>query len=309
MGREELHHLWSRWSRATGGIPLPDCRVPEQAAVARVRMAGDRWVLRARVLGPGTDAAFRREVALVDRVRPLLPLALPDPLAADDGTRAVAEDGLLWTLHRALPGRPGRSWQDLHRASRDERRALARLLRDSHDRTRGRLGPGDRGAFVRDLDARVATLRTPVPDAVASRLRSARERVEASAASLPDAALAFVHGDFHDGNVLHDDRGAPAGLIDLDACRVADPLEDLAYLAMMLARGAPGEPPRPAALDEAADDYGLPAADRLRLDDLVLLYALFDVALFETALSLPDRGRWRDHQVATLAALSTPPAP
>ncbi len=84
---------------------------------------------------------------------------------------------------------------------------------------------------------------------------------------------------------------------------MGDPLEDLAYTAVMLVRtGRPG-PHRLADLDRIRGWYGLPAADRGRLLDLLVLYAAFDVDLFRHAASLADRDRWLARQVDLLAAV------
>lgn len=295
------------------GLDALPARRPAHAAVAGVWILGPgpspgaaTYVLRSRALDAGTVEAFRRETDLVDRLRGVLPLRLPDPLPADDGRRCVpdAETGALWTIHAALPGRIVRPWQALHLAPDGERRALVVALRALHDATRGRLGPPDPAWIVRDVRARLARAGSMLSARSASRVRAAVDRVEASGRDLDPDRLAFVHGDFHWGNLLVADDGRVDGLLDLDWCRVSDPLEDLAYSAMMLVRNCDGGPWRLDDLDRVVAWYGPGPLDTGRFRDLFLLYAFFDAVLFREATGLPDRERFVRLQLDLIARLA-----
>jgi uncharacterized protein YyaL (SSP411 family)/aminoglycoside phosphotransferase (APT) family kinase protein len=298
-----MKEILPRFTSSAPDAPRLDASSPPHAAIARVWLLGDRYVLRARSLGPATLDAFDRETALLDRARPLLPYAAPDPLAADDGLRCVVADGSLWTLHRALPGRAGTPWQELHRAPDDERRRLVEALKALHDATLGRLGPGDPGWIVRDVRARLEDVRGLLSSDTAARLDAAMARVEEAAGRLEPGGLVFVHGDFHWGNLLADDLGRVTGMVDLDWCRVASPLDDLAYTAMMLVRDYDGGVARLADVDRILAWYGLERGEVGPFLDRFLLYALFDVHLFRHADGLPDRERYVRFQVTMLEEL------
>jgi aminoglycoside phosphotransferase (APT) family kinase protein len=290
-----------RYGRACPGVAdLPRHR-PDHAAIARVWMLGDGLVLRARTGGPGVTAAFGRERRLLQRAGPLLPWGLPATLAADDGRFHVRHGGALWTLHRALPGRILRPWQDLHRAPDDERERLLVTLRELHRRTSGRLGPGHGGWLVADVAPRLDAVSGRLSEGACRRARAALERLARRPSGLPGA---FVHGDFHGGNLLVDDQGGVTGLVDLDWCRVGDPVEDLAYTAMMLVRDGEGRAPRLEDLPRLLGWYGLPGPAEGAFADAFVLYAVFDVHLFLGARGLPDRERWAEWQTGLVEEAS-----
>lgn len=296
-----------RFGRACPDARALPARRPGVNAIARVWLLGDAYVLRARNATPGAAARFDRERALVDRVRPLLPWRFPDPLPADDGRRFVAADDALWTLHHAIPGRVLCPWQSLAAAGEPVRRRLVATLRTMHDATRGRLGPPEPRWLVDDVRRRLATIANRLSSRALTAVNAALDRTAARVADLAPADAAFVHGDFHWGNVLVDDDGHVTGIVDLDWCRVADPLEDLAYTAMMLTRRDDGDAPDPVALDEVLAGYGLPAGRRDAFDDAFLLYVAFDVDLFARADGLDDRDRHLARQVALLEAVCRRP--
>lgn len=296
-----------RFARACpDAVGLP-ARRPGVNAIARVWLLGDAYVLRAREATPGAAGRFEREQALVDRVRPLLPWRFPTPLPADDGRRYVAADGALWTLHRAIPGRVRCPWQGLATAEEPVRRSLVATLRAMHDATRGRLAPPEPRWLADDVRRRLAAVANRLSSRARSAVTDALGRTAARAARLATADATFVHGDFHWGNVLVGDDGQVTGIVDLDWCRVADPVEDLAYTAMMLTRRDDGGAPDPAALEAVLAGYGLPADRRDAFDDAFLLYVLFDVDLFARADGLDDRDRHLARQVALLEAVCRRP--
>lgn len=292
-GESVRRDVLARFRTAAPGAVDGPMYAPAHAAVAFVWVVDGRWVLRARADGPTAAARLLDEQALLARVRPLLPYALPLLLPPDDGGPPfVRAAGLLWTVHAALPGAVRWPWQALEQALDADRRRLVRLLRDLHDRTRGRLGAGDVGGVVRTARAHAARFDETLGATTRKRLDKAFARVMYNAVNFEEADLAFVHGDFHYGNVLLDEQGDVSGLVDLDGCRVAHPLEDLGYTAMMLVRRTDGGPARLADLDRIWAWYGAPAELRILYPDYVLFYALFDVALFEDAVNLPDRERY-----------------
>ena len=293
--------------RYAGGHPVAAgllARRPGHAAIARVWLLGDSYVLRARSLSARTCAEFVRECALLSQVRGELPFQVPGNLATDDGEACVLADGALWTLHRFLPGHVLRPWQQLHRAPDDERRRLVETLRVLHDATVGlTTARPDAGWLVADAGVRYGEVRESLPPAVRARVETALERHAVHAASLAPNEAAFVHGDFHWGNLLVDDAGRVTGMVDLDWCRIASPVEDVAYTAMMLARDCDGGRPRLDETDRVISWYGLAPRHRDALREAMILYALFDVHLFTVARELPERLRYVDCQTRLLAGI------
>jgi aminoglycoside phosphotransferase (APT) family kinase protein len=303
-GEETLRALLARFPDAAADAARGSLRAPAHASLAFVWFVADRWVLRGRVDGPAVADELGREQALLERVRPLLPYALPTLRLADAGVPWVRHGGFLWTVHAALPGEVLFPWQALEDAPDDGRRRLLRLLRELHDRTRGRLGAGDPGAVVRTARANAARLGDRLSAGARKRLDKGFARVMYNAVSFELADLAFVHGDFHYGNLLLDEAGRATGLIDLDWARIAHPFEDLGYTAMMLVRRTDGRPHRVADLERIWAWYGGDEALRILYPDYVLFFALFDVVLFLEAASLPDRERYVRAQLALVEALA-----
>lgn len=269
---------------------------PEHAAVAFVYLLDDRWVLRARDLGPGTVEAFHRECRLLDGVRESLPWALPVPLPTGDGRLHLVDQGRLWTLHRALPGSIVCPWQALHREPVASKQKLITSLRALQDTTRGRFGEGDPGYLVRDVGERFRAIRDLLSPRTRVRVEKALRGVDRAARGFDQADLVFVHGDFHYGNLLVDRHQEVTGLLDLDWCRIGHPLEDLAYTAMMLLRDfdATGTP---VDMDGIQGWYGLDRELRGLFADYLILYAAFDVHLFRHAGNLDRRDFFLEHQV------------
>lgn len=234
-------------------------------------------------------------------MRSVLPCQIPTNLPTDDGQGFVVADNALWTLHRMLPGRILRPWQDLHHAGEDERRSLVQALRRLHDATVGLAGPpGTADWLVVDAGRRYAEVRQTLPVGVQARVETALERHAGHVATLPPAEAVFVHGDFHWGNLLLDATDSVTGLLDLDWCRIGSPVEDLAYTAMMLARDCETGFPRLGEPDRVMSWYGLPQRHCNALREAMILYALFDVHLFTNAAGLAGRARYLDCQVRLL---------
>lgn len=286
---------------ATAGRDFRMAR-PEHASLAQVYLLDDRLVLRARPAIPGVTDALAAELALVDRVRPLLPARLPDPLPTADGRRFVLQGPALYTLHEALPGRIARPWQQLGSAPGPARRELVALLRRLHDATRGRLPGGEASWLAVELATRLPIVRSRLSPGALAAVEAALGRVAAAYPDAPDRA--FVHGDYHPGNLLVDGEDRVTGILDLDWCRMGDPLEDLAYTTMMMMRDYAVDAVRRDALAEASVAYDLPPIDQPRLADLVLLYASFDVHVFATAGPFPGRERFLAFQIDMVEQLA-----
>lgn len=301
-GDPDLEAVLLRFPDLAGGV----ARVsrPDHAAIARVWLLEDRFVLRARALAADTLREFHREQALLELARPVIPARLPAPIASADGARYVIHGDALWTLYHQLPGRIRCPWQTLHRAPESERRCLVTSLRALHDATRGKLNPVGSDWVLRGVRARL----DPVAPLLSTTARVSVERalsgVAAARTRFGRSQCAFVHGDFHWGNLLVDDHGEVVALLDLDWCRVGHPLEDLAYTAMMLLRDYDSPTPRFDELDRILDWYDPQGVDRSLFDEYLVLYALFDVHLFWAAADLTDRSRYLQYQLWFLEALT-----
>jgi aminoglycoside phosphotransferase (APT) family kinase protein len=222
-------------------------------------LVDEEWVFRfprRAVVVPG----FRREVAVVPRLAPTLPL--PVPVAVHLGEPS-AEFGWPFAGSRLVPGR------ELGDAAPDDRarvrhgRALGRFLRVLHAvdpasvTVAGELLPIDANGRADMLDRATRAARQV---AVLARLGLWRApaglapELERARGLDPPRALAIAHGDLHLRHVLVGEDGELSGVIDwIDVCR-ADPAIDLPLYWGYLS---------PAAREAFGEEYGPIGADGL----------------------------------------------
>jgi aminoglycoside phosphotransferase (APT) family kinase protein len=194
-----------------------------------VWLVDERWVFlfpRREIVVAGVE----REIAVLPRLAPLLPLPIPVPVFA--GRPA---DGYPWPFFGAalIPGRElaaaGCSEEARCRLARPLGEFLGALHSEDVARALGDLpvdpfGRGDMGRRVRRTVERLAELERlglwrPPP--------VVREMLDAAASLPPAEPSAVVHGDLHIRHLLVDERCGAAGVIDwVDVCR-ADPAIDL----------------------------------------------------------------------------------
>jgi aminoglycoside phosphotransferase (APT) family kinase protein len=237
---------------------LPDFRIDSFERIgqgwdsAAFEVNGD-WIFRFPPR-PETEAALRKEAALLPELAPALPVPVPEP-------EIVVQNGAFFVGHRKLDGRP------LHAG----RTAVAQRL----------------GAFLSALHAfpvaRAAQLSVPVLDPIEHE-RQFAQRCEQLVFPLLDRAeresaramfeeffalasnLAFetvlIHADLGPEHILCRDDDV-SGVIDWSDARVADPALDLAWLLHGL-----GEPFAETVLEHYAGSRA--GDDRLR--DRALFY-------------------------------------
>ena len=198
-----------------------------------VHVVGDRWAFRfprRAVALPG----FRRELAVLPQLAPLVPLPVPVPelVAVDDDP----VDPWPFAGARLLPGRELAEAGLSDAARTAAARVVGSFLRALHDgRTRAAVDvelpvdPMRRGDPRARMDDTRELLRRLVTDgiwagdrAVEAVLRSA-ERLGA-----PTGDLVLVHGDLHVRHLLLDQQGNAVGVIDWGDVCLADAAVDLA---------------------------------------------------------------------------------
>ncbi len=188
---------------------------------------------------PRHDAGIEqleREIALLDRLRPALPLPIPEPIYCCLTPRAV---GQVFAGYRMLPGEP--LWRETTATIADpaitQRLAmqLAAFLRNLHDipasHVANLLPPTDWRQLWDDLEGEIHSALFPhLPE-------GARERIAARFAAFRDdpANFAFtptvIHGDFGSGNLLWDAHtGVMTAVIDFGSVAIGDPALDVAAL-------------------------------------------------------------------------------
>jgi aminoglycoside phosphotransferase (APT) family kinase protein len=196
-----------------------------------VWLIDERWAFRfprRAIAVPGV----RRELAILPRLRPWLPLAIPAPAFV-----GAPGDGYPWPFFGAelIAGRELSDASPTDDARTALGRPLGRFLRRLHsDEVAAAAGiedlpvdPTGRG----DMTRRVPATRDRLAQLADLGLWSGSEPVDdllAAASRLPpDEPAVVAHGDLHFRHLLVGDDGLPTGIIDWgDVCR-ADPSIDL----------------------------------------------------------------------------------
>jgi aminoglycoside phosphotransferase (APT) family kinase protein len=247
-------------------LPLLSQRLIGEGWDNTVWLVDERWVFRfpRRELAV---PAVARQVAVLPRLAPLVPLAIPEPTF-----RGRPAEGYPWPFYGA-PHLAGREVADA--AMTDEGRAglarpLALFLRALHEIDPRRVGAEDLPVDPMgraNMAIRVPRAAEALADADALGLWSPPPAIgpllEAAATLPPPDGSAVAHGDLHLRHLLVDETGAPAAVIDWDDLCRADPSVDLVLFWSLLP---------PCARVDFLDAYG-PVEDQQLLRARVL--ALF----------------------------------
>jgi aminoglycoside phosphotransferase (APT) family kinase protein len=226
MHADEMHtdvalvrRLLARQFPQWAGLPVTP--VPTDGTDHDIYRLGRRLGVRLpRIAGANAQAA--KEAEWLPRLRPLLPLALPVPVALGHPDDGYPFD---WAVHEWLPGENANgTLRDLESAALDLARFVAALRTVKTTGAPAR-PPGSRGGPLaeRNDDVRraVADLGSRIDGAAA--LRSWRESL---AAPVWAGAEVWVHGDLLPGNLLVVD-GRLSAVIDFGVLTVGDPACDL----------------------------------------------------------------------------------
>lgn len=206
------------------GSSSAEADIIETGQNSRVLDFGDRIVRIPR--HAEAEAALRREALLLDRLQPLLPMAVPQVRILDSEIGPVA-------VHDRLAGEPFYSlsgFGDGERVVQD----LVSFLRSLHGLDTAIITDGQREDSWREIAGRLASdilprLTPSIRPIVDTRFRRFAEHADA----LP---MTVIHGDFGTGNILAaNDR--VTGVIDFAGCGLGDPAYDIASLVAGLGDG------------------------------------------------------------------------
>ena len=280
-----------------GAVELAELRLLGEGWDNAVWLVDRRWVFhfpRRAVVIPGLE----REMALLPRLAPLVPLPIPMPVFF--GRPA---DRYPWPFFGAalIPGRELADAACADAARGRLARPLATFLRVLHGSdVAAAVDPG--GELPSDPTGR-ANMKLRVPRAVerlAELERLGLWRAPATVHELLDAARALpapepsalVHGDLHIRHLLVDASCGPAGVIDwVDICR-ADPAIDLPLFWTL----------PPAARTEFVDVYGTITDAQLLRARVLALFLSATLAVYAHHEGMPTLER---EAVAALARAAT----
>lgn len=267
------------------GVTFEGVEEPRHAILPTVFLLDRAHVLRVRLLTHLEE--FRRWASLLEQVHERIPFTVSLPMRAKTGHPYVIDGERFWYLSPYLPGKILAPWQSIHEASDDDTERVLEALRKLHDSTVGMTAHEheEPTRFSLDIREKLAATKHLLSPHAERRLALALERIAAHERMLHPEDLCFVHGDFHHGNVLVDDRGAIRGLIDFDFCRIGHPFEDLGFTMMMCLGRYESDAFR---FDELLFQkilqwYGLPPKEHSLLAEYLLAALLIDLASFADA--------------------------
>jgi len=267
------------------GLNASRIHKPSDAMLAQVFFVDDHYILRSRPYEEDTPVRFATECELCAHVAGLTGFRFPEYRRCLSGNHFVVDEGYFWTLHPLIPGRPLGRWFELHQIDPSVNRQVLKTLRQLHRMTTGCFDEKsiDRGRLLELIAPAMAEANDFLSVGALDRLRLAFDRVKRYCESYPPEKSCFVHGDFHHGNILVQ-KGRIVGFIDLDWCRVGSFYEDFAFSLMMMLRDYKNWSPefQWSTYQSMLDDYDF-QGDSVLLSDHLILYALFDCAVFKAS--------------------------
>jgi Ser/Thr protein kinase RdoA (MazF antagonist) len=258
---------------------------PSDAMLAQVYLVDDHYILRSRPYEEGTPTRFDAECELCAHVAELTGFRFPEYQRCLSGNHFIVDEGYFWTLHPIIPGRPLGRWFELHQIDPSVNRQVLNTLHRLHEITTGCFDEKiiDRRRLLELIAPAMDEANEFLSVGALDRLRLAFERVKKYCESYPPEMGCFVHGDFHHGNILAQ-KDRITGFIDLDWCRAGSFYEDFAFSLMMMLRDYKEWSPefQWSTYQSILGDYDF-QGDSVLLNDHLILYALFDCAVFKSS--------------------------
>ncbi len=280
---------------------------PEHAFLDTVFILNETYVLKGRQRTDAQREQIYRENVLLLAIKDKVPFALPLPLSTKDGHPFLDLADTYWTLARHIPGRVLGKWQSITDATDAETKSVFTALRLLHEKTKN-LGLHEHinlTMFTNERRAELVEVRHLVSPHALSRIALAIDRVEQARLKLSPEDLCFVHGDFHHGNVIVNDRGNIIGLIDFDFCRIGHPYEDLG----LTVSASMNDYRLPAFIFKEEDFrrlvgwYGISKKDHSQFTEYFLMAALFAVWDFFLHEGIKNRDFFLTYHLSMLSDL------
>lgn len=283
------------------GVECKSINKAEEAVLAEVYLLDNRLILRGRTLNTDTQKNFAREQSLIKMVKSRVNLQFPNPQKALSGKNFVMAHNYFWTLYPKIEGRVICTWYDLKRVDEVSTKTLFLALKNLHEQTRGIFKDG-RGNFLKDVQKRFERVKNLLSKDIVQWVEKTISRVSEIDNGLNPREKCFVHGDFHFGNVLFDEESRVIGALDTDWCRVGSHLEDLAYTVMMLMKFYDSEKFcfNQERFSKLKRWYGLEPKEERNFGDYLILYALFDVDVFNNVQGLQKKEYYFNYQKSVL---------
>lgn len=266
------------------------------------------FMLRGRPMSKGIQPHFELEISLLHQIKNFIPYQLPFPLKTYTQNYFVIIDQYLWTMYYMIQGHTICNWFNIGQATEARDKLILRTLYNIHNNTRGRWDTSyqDRNFFLRDLKKKYQQVRRLLSTTVRTRLDTSIKAIQSITKQLAKEDLCFVHGDFHYGNIIFNDRDKIIGLVDFDLCRIGHPFEDLGYTVMMLLRHYKTNIFKfsKSLYSRFIKWYDIKRVTHSSLFvEYLLVYTLYDIALFKESPYLNNKEYYLSYQLSMLKNL------
>ncbi len=279
------------------GIEAISVEPVKSAVLSEVYVINNEYILRSRVLDANTVSKFNNEQYLLDEVRKIIEIKLPNLLNTESGYKYFIDKNSLWTAYSLIKGEILCAWWNLEKLSEEQKKKVFITLRELHLKTAGKFDY-DKSYydFIEDVTQRLSNIGNNISTDELTRIQKAVNIVKNFKNNIQKKDICFVHGDYHPGNIIFKGNKI-VGLLDFDFSRLGSYLEDLAYTIMMFLRNYQ----RPFEFNEKEyfqflDWYEIKKEDISVFNEYLILYTFYDLHLFTELKQLPNRDIFIEYQ-------------
>jgi len=271
----------------------------KNAILSKVYVINNEYILRSRTLEINSIQKLNSEQFLLNKVRKIIKIKLPDLLGTKSKREYFIDGNSLWTAYPLIKGEIICAWWNFEKLSEKQKERVFVTLRELHLKTLGKLkniSSNNQYDFVDDVIQRLSSIGNQITTKELKRIQKAINIIKDFRDSLQEKNFCFVHGDYHPGNIIFQ-KDRVIGLLDFDFARKGSYLEDLAYTLMMFLRNYQGP------FEFREKDYlkflgwyGIKKGHIPILNEYLILYTFYDFHLFRDLEQLPKQSMFIQYQ-------------
>jgi Ser/Thr protein kinase RdoA (MazF antagonist) len=290
---------------ASFGLQARTIEKPPYGALTEVYVVNGTHILRARETKQNTIRHLEEEQKMLKVVFDETGIELPILMETKFGENFVQDETLLWTMYPFIIGTVKRTWYHLDETDDNEVIEIFGKMSELHAKTRGKLDLSKTpNHFSDSIEERFNVVSGDISSNEKERVERALKNVKKIESSLPIKEMVYVHGDYHPGNIIMNEKSKIVGLIDTDWSRFGHYLEDLSYTIMMFLRNYKEDFVfEEKKLNKFLNAYDFNKNDRDKLNDYLILYTLYDVFVFQTMINITNHEKYLKYQKSMLKEL------
>jgi len=277
----------------------------KEAIVSSVYILDDIFVLRSQTLeGVRTVNQLRLERKLIKSVRGNTHFLFPDLMKNKSGDFFFFQENVAWMIYPIIPGKTLCTWYDLYKLNDDERKNIFLALRQLHNDTRGVYNGIVENSFVKLAEEKLEQGEEWLPMDQFKKIKKALKVIESTEKSILRKDCCFIHGDFHAGNIIFNEKSEISGFVDTDLCSFGPFYQDLAYsIELFLVDYRHPVAFDPKILRKYAGLYGVSEVEYKILLNYIIWYAYREAWFFNDSGFLPNQKFYFEYQKNMLRIL------